>query len=117
MDNNDPKIVDLIKNARADLFKFGEDRCREAQSLFEEKSSMSHVAEKMGCSILEASSMLQASLRKQMDDSGIDQIIEEKRHLPNCPKSDCIDGKLDPLSGTQYFTCDTCGSKFEMKLN
>jgi hypothetical protein len=72
MDDNDPRIVELIKDARATLDKFGEDRCREAQSLFEEKSSMSYVAEKMGCSILEASNMLQASLRKQMDDSGID---------------------------------------------
>jgi hypothetical protein len=117
MDNDDPRIVKLIKDARADLSKFGEDRCLEAKSLFDEKSSTIYVAKKMGCSILEASSMLQASLRKQMDDSGIDQIIEEKRHLPNCPKSDCIDGKLAPLSGTQYFTCDTCESKFEMKLN
>ena len=54
---------------------------------------MSYVAQKMGCSFLEVSAMLQASLTKQMVDSGIDQIIEEKRHLPDCPKSDCIDGK------------------------
>lgn len=116
MNNNDPRMVELIKKNRADLAKFGEDKCRKALSIFQDKSSTTAVAEELGVSFGEASDMLQATLRKQIDDSGIDQMMAEKRFLYDCPKPHCTDGKLNPISGTQFLVCDKCESKFTMKL-
>jgi ribosomal protein L37AE/L43A len=68
----------------------------------------------MNCSIAQVAEMLQVSMNKQMDELGVDDIIAEKKHLPDCPKQTC-NGKLSPNTETQLFACDCCNSKFKLK--
>lgn len=116
MQNADPKIIEMIKDARLDLEKYGEEKCFEVLSLTESKVSMTDIVKRMNCTFLEAADMFQAAMRKKMDDLDIDSLIADKKHLPNCPIPQC-EGKLDtPKAGTQHFICDRCNEKFKLKL-